>query len=583
VCINETCSLFEVDQEPFSGTIHGNGMKVSGLVLSGGDDEYKGPAYIGLFGYVRGAYIHDLTIELANTADPVVSTGGTDDPVTALYIGALAGFAKNSRLENISVQGPGSGLLVTLSRTNNYVGGAVGEAASTTLSRINARITLNTQENEGVSIHRVGGIVGNLEAGEVSESKMDGDLTVQIGNAGAKFIGGIGNGGTFTKNEAVLGTLSIRSQTEGTIGPSIFVGGIAGSGSQILDCAAQFTTVLDLDSKGPNVGIYVGGLNGNGNIENSHARFEKISVRVDINAGNTPNVFVGGLVGNGTTIRSSYLEGTGSIKVTHEGSVRPTFRVGGLAGNGAVSRSRIGYGIVISLETESGGGAYVGGLTGYGNAEYSFIGTKENPATVAVKKTKTTVNSASYVGGISGQAAVNANTTFQYNYAFCDVSLETTSGVVVSTAGGLVGYLSGAGLGTQNYAAGTVRLINNSTETTGSYYAGGIAGYAGNTTTISYCAALNGEVIIDGTNTAMPKTWSRIANPTSTGRGTTFTSNITTVGTPTGYTPEDGSDTKDGNFKNSIQESDFGAEGLNWDFENTWEWADDFPVLKDEA
>jgi hypothetical protein len=506
-----------------------------------------------------------------------------------MYIGALAGYAKASWIDNIRVSG-NPALSVTLSRTNNSVGGVVGSAESTTLSGINAAVSLNTQEteSEGASInHSVGGIVGSLQNGEVSESTMNGDLMVQFVNIGTKNVGGIGNGGTFTKNEAVLGTLSIHSQIEGSVTSYIGVGGIASSGSQILDCVAQFG-VLEIDSNGPTSGLYVGGLNGNGTlIENSHARFEKILVSTDISTGNAPNVYVGGLLGNGTTIRRSYLEGTGSIEVTHKGSVQPTFRVGGLAGNCAVSRSRIGYGIAISLETESGGTASVGGLTGSGAAEYSFIGTKENHAAVRVKRTNAAATrvSSTYVGGISGQAALNANTSFQYNYAFCDVSLENAGniGTQIFTAGGLAGYLSGAGSGTQNYAAGTVHLTNNSTVAAGTYYAGGIAGYAGNTTTISQCAALNGQVSIDGTNTETVKNRKRIANPTTTGRGTTFTGNITTVALPNDYTPENGSDTGDGDFKDSIQESDFGAEGLNWDFQNTWKWDNGFPILKDEA
>jgi hypothetical protein len=503
-----------------------------------------------------------------------------------MYIGALAGYAKASWIDNIRVSGNPT-LSVTLSRTNNYVGGAVGGAQASTLSRINAVITLNTQETEGSTTnHSVGGIVGSLQNGEVSESTMNGDLMVQFVNIGIKYVGGIGNGGTFKKNEAVLGTFKIGSKVEpGVQGSTIFVGGIAGDAATILDCTAQFKT-LDLAVEDPTVGmLYAGGLGGNVTtmIANSHARFETITVK-DKSTGGSGTVQVGGLAGYAIGgITSSYLEG-GSIAVTGEGTDAPMFYVGGLAGRGNVSRSRIGYGMNISLETKSVAAVNVGGLIGEGSAEYSFIGTKDSHAAVDVKiNNSRSLGCNTYVGGINGQGYI-WGTSFQYNYAFCNVSLKTEGTAGLTAVGGLAGSLNGYEVScTQSYAAGTVSFTNNYTETAG-YYAGGIVGYA--EVDISQCAALNEEVSINGTNTVGPKNWRRIAYPTdSAWSSATFNNNITTVTKtpPNDYTPVNGSETGDGILKNSIGETDFGVNGLNWDFENIWKWDNGYPVLKDEA
>jgi hypothetical protein len=593
-CVNEACGLYNLYQEPFTGTLHGNGKKISGLVLSGGTDEYQWPVYIGLFGYVQGAYIHDLAVELANTAEePVVSTGDADDPATAMYVGALAGYAKNSRIEGISVSG-NPGLSVTLSRANNYVGGAVAYATITTLSRINAAISMSTRETGDVvsQLHSVGGIVGNLHTtGEVSESTMQGDLAAEFIHGGAKSVGGIGNlevsGTTFKKNKAVLGAVTIHSKRETGIGTIIRAGGIAGFATAIQDCAAEFTT-LDLDVEDPTITtLYAGGLAGSATtITNSRARFDKITVK-DKSSSATGIISVGGLAGNANTsssITRSYLEG-GTIEVAGEGANEPSFYVGGLTGQGTVSRSRIGYGIAISLETKSHGVSSIGGLTGNGGASYSFIGAKDSPAKVTVTTDSSSASTrAMYVGGISGQAAPSIALPFQYNYAFCDVSLEIGgSAATTSAAGGLAGYLSGNGPVTQNYAAGTVRLVNNSTAAAGTDYAGGIAGYIAVATTISSCAALNGEVRIEGDNTDATKNRRRIAARADGNGVGTFTNNITTVAATEDYTPENGANTGDGLFKESpLGPADFGSGGLQWVFD-VWEWDNGYPVLKTQV
>ncbi|MHB9293191.1 hypothetical protein Holit_02312 [Hollandina sp. SP2] len=606
-CINEDCTLYSVSQEPFSGIFHGNGKKISGLVLSGGtkQDGYQGALYAGLFGYIQGAYIHSLTIELANTEEnPVVYTGnGTQSDIP--IIAALAGFASSSKIEDITLEAKaGAGLYVIPSQNTTYIGGAVGHGQGTTLTKISSAIPLNSTATETASEQYMGGIAGSINSGNIENAKMTGTIT--IGSEGSTVIAGgiVGSGQSVSvkKSDAAFEALKIHYNRTVANGNSITAGGIAGQGVNLTGCTATFTA-LEIDAEGIAVGaISLGGLLGSsGSIEAGHARFDTITVTVDRTTAHTGNVIVGGLLGWGTNqkITSSYLEGSGTITVTAPNrTYNKDFYVGGLAGEGDISRSRIPEGIVIGVETGTWGTIYSGGLTGKGVAEYSFIGSRENPATVQVTRKNSDPHSnfdQAFVGGISGYALLGAYSgtkSFQYNYAFCTVSLETQGASTISqgqSVGGLAGYVEGSthynnGSFTESYAAGAVTLTNNyeGAEEGVSFNAGGIAGYTF-LIPISRCAALNGAVTIDGINTAAAKNWRRIAYPKE--QAELFSHNITTVTQtiPSGYTLQNGPDTGDGELKtSSLGQTDFGIAGLNWDFENTWEWdsAAGLPVLQ---
>jgi hypothetical protein len=292
-----------------------------------------------------------------------------------------------------------------------------------------------------------------------------------------------------------------------------------------------------------------------------------------------------------------------------------SLNVGGLAGEGNISHSRVTGPLNITVTAGGTGSVAAGGLTGVGTAEYSFIGTKNNHAKLTVNRTGTGTamsegSGSVYVGGISGYAPLTAGddwgtpaALFQYNYAFCDVTLETTAAAKSTMAmlasqsvGGLAGYVSSSSYGddtlsfNESYAAGSVTLVNNYAggDTDAEFYAGGILGnmdyqswVSGITFTLSKCAALNSEVVINGSNTAAPKNWRRIAN---SGEGkTTFTNNITTVTqtAPSSYAPEDDADKGDGLLITALTaDTFFGAESqLKWDT-TIWKWEDGYPVFK---
>jgi hypothetical protein len=181
---------------------------------------------------------------------------------------------------------------------------------------------------------------------------------------------------------------------------------------------------------------------------------------------------------------------------------------------GGISRSRIEDKIGIAVNSRGTSIVYAGGLAGEGaGAEYSYIGTPKNPGILAVSLepagTGTESNTA-YVGGIIGAALVTMYAPFQYNYGFCDVSLDIgTNKTGTQAAGGLIGWLAqgstSRGTPNTNYAAGTLRVTNNGA---GTSYAGGIAGYtSAYNVELSTCASLQEEITLEGSGTT---SWRRI-------------------------------------------------------------------------
>jgi hypothetical protein len=541
VCQDEECALYGVTQEPFSGILHGWGKKVFGLVLADGEAAeaagYAGAAYMGLFGYIRGAYIHDLTIELANTAEQTVSQQN---------IGVLAAYASNSRIADITLQAAeGAGLYIEGTQTHANTGGAGGAAGMTNgcvLRNITSSISIVSDIKTGIA-QNLGGIAGRILASKISNAEMTGNITIDSMGSNLRVGGIVGyapsaNPANSLNNcNANINTFTIRTSASFTFS----AGGIAGEIVELAGCAAVIGA-FSVDDEGPissTVTSNIGGLAGTGTIKNSHAQIDDKLIYT---------------------------------RLKTDGSAGKTIYIGGLVGNGAVSRSYIKNAATIDVTVKQNiSGVNVGGLTGRGAVDNSFIGARSTPATITVKNVFT---DKTYVGGLCGIATNNA--AYKNNYAFCNVNLEITGGTGQS-AGGLVGNPATNYSITNSYAAGSVIVKNNATEGTLAVTAGGIAGSA---KTIEKCAALNGEVTITCNGDAtVTKNWGRIASG-----GTTFTNNITTITktTPDGHSITDCADTADGLFKDSVTQADFDTGGLGWDFTDVWEWDEEsgYPVLK---
>jgi hypothetical protein len=507
--------------------------------------------------------------------------------------------------------GPQAGTIHT------YVGGLTGNGtvSNSSISGLNMDVATT---HTGAGIAYVGGIAGYTTAGGIQNASITGGLEMNI-NAqkvtGATYVGGItgytiANGSISNAN--ITGGAKVNITTTSATTGAVYAGGIAGqtlaNGSiSNADITGGVEVTVNPASTTTSGAVYAGGIAGqtgsNGNVSNTGITG---GVKVTVNPAATTTtgaVYAGGIAGQtGSNGNVSNAGITGGAKVTVETSSTGARAVyaGGIAGQTG-STSKISRGSItgpseIKVESAATGTIWAGGLVGSGiGVEYSFIGTKNEHAKVNVKKTNTgTTTNLAYIGGISGQAAPTAVLPFQYNYAFCDVTLETNAGTTASygqLAGGLAGYVSANQPFTESFAAGSVSIADNNSAGTANrkIQAGGIAGYGA--AAITKCAALNGPVVINHSNSSGISAvyWRRIAY-TAANADTPINAtanNITTVSNtaPDNYTPSNGKTYQDGLLVTEplTKGTFFGTSDgqLGWN-EAFWEWDDvsGYPVLK---
>lgn len=295
---------------------------------------------------------------------------------------------------------------------------------------------------DGGAYANVGGLVGTLGAGEISESSFTGDVT------GTNTVGG-------------LVGLAFGDITDSTFSGSVegerYVGGIAGAtGRPTISNSSASGNVTGIAGGEGNIGGLVGG--GSATITNSHA-----DVTV---TGATAQQNIGGLLGSGdwsVTVNNSYSTGT----------VTGDAKVGGLVGSlaGGYIEESYSTGDVFGRTNGS-----IGGLVGYADSGMGW-GTvrgiyndgyvissliKSSYATGDV----TQIGSGNNGGGVGGLVGRLYSGTILNSYATGNVFGETT-------VGGLVGkveqygqnfgltfedadYLNYYGLIENTYATGTI-------------------------------------------------------------------------------------------------------------------------------
>ena len=198
----------QTSSAPFKGTFDGNYHKISNLKI---ESESQ---YVGMFGYVNGGTIENLTLENVNIT-------GTNTSSYA-HVGGLVGYSNNGTINNVCVKGQVSakynvGGLAGYNTgkitnayvegkvigTNNYVGGLVGENISGTitssyaiaqvsgityvggLSGSNTGTITNTYATGKVSgTNEVGGLVGRNYNGTITNTYAVGEVTGTGANVG---------------------------------------------------------------------------------------------------------------------------------------------------------------------------------------------------------------------------------------------------------------------------------------------------------------------------------------------------------------------------------------------------------------
>lgn len=239
-----------VESTPFMGILKGNGHTISGLMVNRPNSDH-----VGLFGYVNGARINDLTIKASSV------TGRN-------YVSVLCGVSYgNCSFTNcdVEISNKLSGLC--------DVGGIVGfMQEGSTISDCDVKGNIESKAGSTLACGTVGGIGGTVEDANVSNCTYNGSITAKVKYAGG-LIGSIH--GCSLKNctvkcpvigeESVGGLCGIACETN-TIEDCTQEGDITGTsnvsgGVSLLDVGSS-NTFKNSHHKGTitNTGDYTGGM-----------------------------------------------------------------------------------------------------------------------------------------------------------------------------------------------------------------------------------------------------------------------------------------------------------------------------------
>lgn len=412
----------------FSGTFDGKNHTISNLKTSG--------QYSGLFGYVNGATIQNLTVNVANNAG-ATSAGG--------LVGAVNG---TTTIRNCTVNGTISGT----HQVGGFVGFAQGVYQDNTLVLPcnltiegcinNATVTTTSQASDN-NRTSAGGFVGYVNAG----------ATVTI----KSYIDENGQ----TKKSTNNGKISTTSSADNK-GVGGFVGYSYGK-ITLTDCVNEKNaTITGKERVGGLVG-YIGKADSDSQKEMVISGCEN---KAAVTSNSTNDVYgIGGIVGynSGHKVAITNCINSGAITGTHETAGIIGYSdhsdISGCTNSGAVS----GFATVGGIVGKMGGGSIV---------------SCKNTATVKASKARDIDGDGNldgaYLGGIAGWIAGNVNNCYNSG----TVTTETSWGNS-NIVGGIVGYLVNGKTVSYCYNSGTI---------VGSSQIGGIIGYLqGALTTVTYC------------------------------------------------------------------------------------------------
>lgn len=409
----------------FSGTFDGKNHTISNFKTSG--------QYSGLFGYVNGATIQNLTVNVTNNAG-ATSAGG--------LVGVVNG---TTTIRNCTVNGTISGT----HQVGGFVGFAQGVYQDTTLvlpcnltiegCTNNATVTTTSQASDN-NRTSAGGFVGYVNAGATVTIKSYTDENGQ------------------TKKSTNNGKISTTSSADNK-GVGGFVGYSYGK-ITLTDCVNEKNaTITGKERVGGLVG-YIGKADSDSQKEMVISGCEN---KAAVTSNSTNDVYgIGGIVGynSGHKVAITNCINSGAITGTHETAGIIGYSdhsdISGCTNSGAVS----GFATVGGIVGKMGGGSIV---------------SCKNTATVKASKARDIDgDNGAYLGGIAGWIAGNVNNCYNSG----TVTTETSWGNS-NIVGGIVGYL---------VKGKTVSYCYNSGTIVGSSQIGGIIGYLpGALTTVTYC------------------------------------------------------------------------------------------------
>ena len=509
---------------PFRGTFDGNGHTITGLTLS------KSTAIVGLFGYVNGGTVKNLT--LTNTSITSTVAEGSDAKAGA-FVGQMVGGAT---LQNCKISGT---LSVTLA--GNGGGGFVGMITASTINNCDYVSTTGTPAiNGSTTATRIGGVVGAVYS-DGSTPPLPSTVTgcgAFANVTGKQYVGGVaGIIGTNGAGEpSVISSCNFATEaTNRTVtAANGCAGGILGqftSGGTVQNCVAWGRVVTNAGGNctGGIVG-YAAASDASAVNTISNCQFHSSSTAATTRFVNSDGNYVGGIVGcfagageiSGCTADGGhYVRTTGSGKgkvggiageIRHSAVVRNCTSAisvrcpddgdcaGGIVGNIGSTSSAVAAWItgctVNNASQTIRANRHIGGIVGF---IHSTAGTAVNnsvvKAGVTIRSAVTTSSGSgswrdknSCVGGIAGT-----------QWGTTDIENCCTKGCTVygfAGIGGISGSIYGHG-DDYPYINKCSSMANLSSDDTYINRVGGIAGYCDNKGVIRNCVRCGGTITCD--------------------------------------------------------------------------------------
>ena len=463
------------DSNQFNGTFYGNGHVISNLSISA-----AGTSYTGLFGVTgSSARILDLGIENAivsgNNYVGVIA-GKSSGTITNCYVkgnvkvtssngytGVIAGYSTNTIQSCYT-----SGSVTVDGGTGSNIGGLVGYASCVITSTFAEGITVKGN-------NYVGGIVGRLDAGSLSNSEVRGTANITSSYSSAYSNIEAFAGGCVGYSKGTLSNLKVSAT--GTItAHGNYVGGIVGKldTNSITNCSSSLNislSVTDNSGSGENGSTitqsYTGGIVGGFGPGSSTVSQCAYSGTITT-SGTGAFTCLGGIAGAAGTISNCTTSGA----INMAGGIMSC--IGGVAGSIQSTATNCISNMSMTLNSNANkyqvyNIQYVGGIVGRG---YTITNCTTN-ATITASASNSYDNSYAviqYLGGLAGY--INS------------ISSSSTSGAVNITSGSLAQYIGGVAGSLNNGANKSYSTMNINVTPSGNYI-GGFAG-SGNRT-ISQC------------------------------------------------------------------------------------------------
>lgn len=324
----------------FVGNFYGNNHTLSNIQIDVADK-----TYVGLFGYIKGGSVQNLTID------------GLQFPKYAFsykYLGGLAGHIENGTFSNIALD-----TIEGFNGENSSSGGFAGEINSGTFNNI----SLKNLGNIGVAKY-AGGFAGQINGGDFSSIILSNIESIYGKNNGGGFVG-------YTTGNTTFDGISLKDIR--FIKSGAFTGGFAGmtQGNVIF----ENIVLNDLEEiSGSHAGGFAGWIN-DGTFNNIILNnIEKISV-----SATHKYIFTGGFTGyaGAGTYKNIILNNIGEISANGTASLdEKSIYAGGFAGrikSDGINFSNIVLNDIDKISASIAAGGFVGNIENGSNIANSNI------------------------------------------------------------------------------------------------------------------------------------------------------------------------------------------------------------------